>query len=303
MLFRSASGRLIVANPKDWTAWNRYAIAAAAASGTEDYSKRWQLRRDSHAAAYRAYQLATQPKDEAQALTTLADTYVFDNEQRTALIVLRSALKTAETPAARQLYERLRPEFGFKIDEFKVDSDASSPRACFTFTEDLKKADYAPYVAVSGLASPAITVETRQICVDGLEHGKKYGIVLRQGLPSAVGEDLLKAADYDVYVRDLASGETHLVSIGDTGQQGYRASDPSISATGRYVTFTALGSVIPGIAGSDGCDGIEVYVRDRDTDGNGVFDEPGRTATRLVSALAASGSTSSFPAEIGRAHV
>ena len=143
-----ASGRLIVANPKDWTAWNRYAIAAAAASGTEDYSKRWQLRRDSHAAAYRAYQLATQPKDEAQALTTLADTYVFDNEQRTALIVLRSALKTAETPAARQLYERLRPEFGFKIDEFKVDSDASSPRACFTFTEDLKKADYAPYVAV-----------------------------------------------------------------------------------------------------------------------------------------------------------
>ena len=101
----------------------------------------------------------------------------------------------------------------------------------------------------------------------------------------------------DVYVRDLASGETHLVSIGDTGQQGYRASDPSISATGRYVTFTALGSVIPGIAGSDGCDGIEVYVRDRDTDGNGVFDEPGRTATRLVSALAASGSTSSFPAD------
>ena len=100
----------------------------------------------------------------------------------------------------------------------------------------------------------------------------------------------------DVYVRDLVSGETHLVSIGDTGLQGYRASDPSISATGRYVTYTALGMVIPGIGGSDGCDGLEVYVRDRDTDGNGVFDEAGHTATRLVSGTGYPGDTSSEPA-------
>ncbi|MFM7617496.1 MAG: Calx-beta domain-containing protein [Actinomycetes bacterium] len=101
----------------------------------------------------------------------------------------------------------------------------------------------------------------------------------------------------DVYVRDLVSGETHLVSRGETGLQPYSAADPSISATGRYVTFTALGSILPGIAGSDGCDGVEVYVRDRDTDGDGILDEPGATATRLVSATGTLGSTESVPAD------
>ena len=110
----------------------------------------------------------------------------------------------------------------------------------------------------------------------------------------------------DVYVRDLASGETHLVSRGESGLQPYRSADPSISATGRYVTYTALGSVIPGIAGSDGCDGVEIYVRDRDTDGDGILDEAGATATRLVSAMGTPGSTASIPADgcsTGRASI
>ncbi len=215
--------RQIVLTPKDWQAWARYAAAATTSSASADYSKRWQMRNDAHAAAYRAYQLAASPKDEASALAALADTYVASDDMRDALVVLRAALKISEVPPARALYDRLRPQYGFKIDEFKVDSDAASPRACFTFTEDLKKTDYAPYLVVSGLATPAITVETRQICVDGLEHGKKYGIVLRQGLPSAVGEDLLKAADYDVYVRDRSpqvrfTGRNYVLP--STGQEG-----------------------------------------------------------------------------------
>ncbi len=216
-------GRLVAVTPKDWLAWNRYALAVAAVAGGADYQSRWNMRRDSHAAAYRAYTLATTPKDEALALATLADTYVGSDDQHDALVVLRAALRISEVAPARTLYDRLRPEYGFKIGEFKVDSDAASPRACFTFTEDLKKADYAPFLVVSGLATPAITVETRQICVDGLEHGKKYGIVLRQGLPSAVGEDLMKGADYDVYVRDRSpqvrfTGRNYVLP--SSGQEG-----------------------------------------------------------------------------------
>lgn len=216
-------GRMVVLAPKDWQAWNRYSIALSLVAKPADYQERWKMRRDSHAAAYRAYVLATQPRDESLALTTLANSYVGSDDQHDALVVLRAALKIAEVPQARVLYDQLRPEYGFKIDEFKVDSDAASPRACFTFTEDLKKADYAPYLVVSGLANPAISVETRQICVDGLEHGRKYGIVLRQGLPSAVGEDLVKAADYDVYVRDRSpqvrfTGRNYVLP--STGQEG-----------------------------------------------------------------------------------
>lgn len=197
-------GRIVGMEPKEPLNWQRYALAAAM-QDVADYSARWQMRNDAHAAAYLAYQRATAKPAEAQALNTLALTYVRTEDFRPALAALRASLKTVETPEARTQYDRLRPQHGFRLLEQKVDSDAASPRVCFTFSEDLVtsgKVDYAPYVAVSGLANPAVTVEARQICVDGLEHGKRYGVVLRQGLPSTVGEDLLKAADYDVYVRD-----------------------------------------------------------------------------------------------------
>ena len=74
---------------------------------------------------------------------------------------------------------------------------------CFNFSEPLaRKTDFAPYVAVAGAANAALSSEEQQICVEGLQHGERYAIVVRQGLPSAVGESLLKSADYEIYVRD-----------------------------------------------------------------------------------------------------
>ncbi len=254
-------GRQVVVTPKDWLAWNRYAVALSALKPA-DWQVRFNTRRDAHAAAYQAYRLAPSPREEAVALTTLAETYVASEDPRIAIGVIRAAVKIAQVPEAVALYDRLRPEFGFKVDEYKVDNDAASPRACFTFTEDLKtggKVDYTPFVAVSGLASPAISVETRQLCVDGLEHGKRYGIVLRAGLPSTVGEDLPTAIDYDIYVRDRSpqvrfTGRNYVLP--STGQEGlpvvtvntpsvqvavHRIGDRSLGATVREETF--LGSL------------------------------------------------------------
>src|SRR5690606_26604092 len=45
---------------------------------------------------------------------------------------------------------------------------------------------------------------TRQICIDGLEHGQRYRLVLRQGLPSSVGEVLEAPVELSLYVRDRA---------------------------------------------------------------------------------------------------
>ena len=45
--------------------------------------------------------------------------------------------------------------------------------------------------------------EARQICLDGLAHGKRYEVQVREGLPSAIaGEKLLKTAELAVYVKD-----------------------------------------------------------------------------------------------------
>ena len=94
-------------------------------------------------------------------------------------------------------------EHGFRILDYKVDNKSALPRVCFNFSEPLaRRTDFSPYVAVSGSSETAISTEDQQICVEGLKHGERYAIVLRQGLPSAVGKSLLRSADYEIYVRD-----------------------------------------------------------------------------------------------------
>ena len=68
-----------------------------------------------------------------------------------------------------------------------------------------------------------MTADKTQLCVDGLKHGERYAMVLRQGLPSSVGETLLKSADYEIYVRDRSpqvrfTGRNYVLPR--TGQEG-----------------------------------------------------------------------------------
>ena len=50
-----------------------------------------------------------------------------------------------------------------------------------------RKTDFAPYVAVAGAANAALSSEEQQICVEGLQHGERYAIVVRRACrrPSA----------------------------------------------------------------------------------------------------------------------
>ena len=97
----------------------------------------------------------------------------------------------------------MREKHGFRIVDYKVDNESANPRVCFNFSDPLaRKTDFAPYVAVAGATNAAISTEDQQLCVEGLKHGERYAIVMRQGLPSSVGENLLKDADYEIYVKD-----------------------------------------------------------------------------------------------------
>ncbi|MBM3999460.1 MAG: hypothetical protein FJ297_07975 [Planctomycetes bacterium] len=94
----------------------------------------------------------------------------------------------------------------------------------------------------------------------------------------------------DVFVRDRLLDVTIPISLaaglGLRTASG-RSMDPSISESGRYVAFSSSADDLisaPLIIDAP----INVYVHDRDTDSDGVFDEPGATETRLLS-LGASG--------------
>ncbi|MCJ2084784.1 alpha-2-macroglobulin family protein [Methylobacterium sp. E-005] len=198
----------VAADPADVRNWQAYARAASAAKGLleqNDYRGRARLRERATAAAYRAYERAGTAPDAAAALAMLGADEAEQESWRPALDAYAASLALDEDEGIRDTYEALRTEHGFRILGYKVDADAAAPRACFTLSDAVvPKTDYAPYVAVSGSGSAAVTAEGAQICVDGLKHGGRYAIVLRQGLPSVVGESLLKSADYEIYVRDRA---------------------------------------------------------------------------------------------------
>ena len=213
----------VTAQPKDPANWLAFADVAVRADDAKA-NNRWDLVTEGATAAYGAYEHATTPEAQAQALAVLGDLLARHERWRPALDAYKASLDRKDNIDVRKTYEGLREQYGFRILDYKVDNESANPRVCFNFSEQLaRKTDFAPYVAVSGASNTAISNEDQQICVEGLKHGERYAIVLRQGLPSAVGENLLKAADYEIYVRDR-SPQAHFAGkayvLPRQGQQG-----------------------------------------------------------------------------------
>jgi hypothetical protein len=154
-----------------------------------DWQLRTELQSRSTAAAYLAYQRSRTPVDQARSLWFLAEAYAARSTWRPALDALRTSLALNDVPAARQRYEALLAEHGFRILDYRVDSDAASPRVCFQFSEPLRaRLDATPYVRMPAGIPGAVVADGEQLCVDGLRHGERYDIQIRRGLPSAVVE-------------------------------------------------------------------------------------------------------------------
>jgi uncharacterized protein YfaS (alpha-2-macroglobulin family) len=217
-------GQIVAVAPDRSVTWLRLARNLRQLRPTDDQEKTLLLERAA-AAAYIAYQRSGSSTEEAESLVVIARTYADRQLWRPALDVLRVSLELNEVAQARQLYERLREDHGFRLLDYTIDSDAASPRACFQFSEDLpsKRTDFSPFVSVGGQDKPALSVQERQLCVEGLKHGERYAITLRAGIPSQVKETLSKSADFNIYVRDRKpqvrfAGKAYVLPR--TGQRG-----------------------------------------------------------------------------------
>ena len=87
---------------------------------------------------------------------------------------------------------------------------------------------------------------------------------------------------YQVYVRDLERSRTVHVSVAADGTAADADSGFAVlSGDGRFVAFlSGASTLVPGIAAFSP---VQAYVFDRDSDGDGDFDEPGATSLTLVS--------------------
>ena len=215
----------VAANLKDAPAWTRLAEALLAIKPDENGSERYDLPVNASGAAYRGYQLAQDGAEKARALFVLGQTLERRSYWRPAIDALKMSVELADNQAARETYDKLRAEHGFRMTDYKADNEATPPRLCLQFSEDLSKtqADVAKFISVNGKDPQNLVQDGKQLCIEGLKHGERYTVQVRSGLPSDVGENLNKTADIAVYIPDRSAlvrftGKAYVLP--SRGQQG-----------------------------------------------------------------------------------
>jgi Tol biopolymer transport system component len=85
----------------------------------------------------------------------------------------------------------------------------------------------------------------------------------------------------DIFVRDRSTRAIHRVSVATDGAQANgESAHPKISADGRYVAFVSSASNLV-VGDTNGV--ADIFLHDRDVDGDGIFDEVNARATIRVS--------------------
>ena len=145
--------------------------------------------------------------------------------QHNILLVMGQALESMgrgrDTVQALRLAQSLQPrddtaialdaaigKYGFRVVDTEVQADTARPRICVNFSEDMVKSgvDYATYVQ---LPEPGLSVAFdgyRQLCVEGVQHGARYTVTFREGLPAADGQSMAKSVPVTAYIRDRNPG-------------------------------------------------------------------------------------------------
>ncbi|MEM8973823.1 MAG: alpha-2-macroglobulin [Pseudomonadota bacterium] len=168
--------------------------------GSENYS----IPVNASGAAYLAYQRATREQTKAAALSILAQALVRRSYWRPALDAYKKSLQLDDTPKVRQAYQQLRAERGFRITNYRVENETTSPRLCIEFSETLKdgEIDFAKYISVNGKDPENVNAEGQNLCIDGFKHGRRFEVDVRAGLPARIDDQLHKNSQLTVYVRD-----------------------------------------------------------------------------------------------------
>src|SRR3954453_6305523 len=248
-------GQIVTVAPDDSANWLRLAKAVLQIRPSNDREKTLLLERAA-TAAYIAYQRSSNPSQEAESLVVVGRSFGDRSIWRPGLDALRVSLDLREVAEVRQQYERMREDHGFRLLDYSVDADAASPRACFQFSEELpgKRVDLSPFVALGGADKPALSVDEKQLCVEGLKHGEHYNITLRAGIPSVVRETLAKSADFNIYVRDRKpfvrfGGKAYVLPR--TGQRGIPVISVNTTAVAVEIYRVGDRNLLNTVLGSD----------------------------------------------------
>lgn len=202
-LTAAAIEQLITRRPSDPALWLDLARELLVAAPIND-SDGYMLPSRVIGAGLRAYVLAPSRETEAEALAIAAAGFAKREIWRPALLAYKESLKLVEAADIRQTYEAMRIEHGFRVTDYKVENDATPPRVCFELSDPVSRtvSDFSPYFRQEPGPVSAVTAEGNRLCVEGLQHGERYSIAVRKGLPAAADDQFAKDFDFEFYVKD-----------------------------------------------------------------------------------------------------
>lgn len=185
-----------------WVEYARLYLAIKTENGADGARNK----RRALTAAVNAYLRATRPAAQVSALSMLAQAFEENGRGRDMIPALRLAQTIQPRDDIATALDKAIGKYGFRITEHRVDNNAAQPRICAEFSEPLVKlgVDYDPFVRVAD-AALVVQPDGRQLCLDGAEHGNRYQVTFRSGLPAASGETLAKDVTLNLYVRDRSA--------------------------------------------------------------------------------------------------
>jgi hypothetical protein len=191
----------------DAATWGEFARRQLEA-GKADANQQWFFFSQALSSSINGYLRAENPALRHSILVVMGEVLERNGRGRDTVQALRLAQSLQERTDTAALLDDAIGKYGFRITETQVQSDLARPRICATFSEDLVASgvDYATFVQ---LTEPGMVVENggwRQLCVAGLEHGKRYTLTFREGLPAADGQTMAKSVEITQYVRDRNPG-------------------------------------------------------------------------------------------------
>lgn len=170
----------------------------------EKSSEQRDYRNRSLMASINGFLRSASATDQQRSLQAMARALEATGRGATMIPALRLAQQIAPSPAIDAALTDAIGKYGFRISEHRVDSNSASPRICAVFNEPLDKTvDYSPYVQLPGVSFSA-EASDNEICIEGVDHGARYQVTFRAGLPAKSGEGMVKDVALNLYVRDRA---------------------------------------------------------------------------------------------------
>ena len=187
--------------------WGEYARRLLLAAGQDTNNARGYQDRAFNA-AINGYLRSENPGLRHSILVTMAEALEKIDRGRDTVQALRLAQSLQARDDTAVLLDDAIGKYGFRVLETEVQSDSARPRICVNFSEDLAASgvDYSSFVQLPEAGMTISAGAYRQLCVEGVQHGARYTVTFREGMPAADGQTLAKSVPLTLYVRDRSPG-------------------------------------------------------------------------------------------------